>query len=353
MRIAGKEHLTPESVALTLEIPEDLREVFTFRPGQFVNVRAEIDGKDVRRSYSICAIPEDGALRIGVKKVSGGRFSTYANDVLQPGDTIEVMAPQGKFTIDCDTKQGARYVFFAAGSGITPVISLIRHILRSEPRSGVILFYGNRTTDSIMFKEELEGLKNDYVGQFSLHHILSREKQTTPLYNGHIDPEKCEHYARVFFDPEEVRRFFICGPPQMIASLRGWLRDRGVDAAGVQYELFGSAGEVFQKNVHTATPVIDPSRESLVSVQIDGITLDFPLAYGGESILEAAVDAGADAPFSCKGGVCCTCKAKLVEGKVDMDVVYGLEPEEIEAGFILTCQSHPRTERVQVDYDIR
>ncbi|MDX1408006.1 MAG: 2Fe-2S iron-sulfur cluster-binding protein, partial [Saprospiraceae bacterium] len=257
-----------------------------------------------------------------------------------------------KFTVDCDPDQAGQYVFFAAGSGITPVISLIKYILETEPDSDVLLFYGNQTMDSIMFREELEGLKNKHLGRLSVHHILSRERQSSDLFNGRIDVEKCAAYSRVFFSVGDVRKFFICGPEQMIRSLRTWLEEEGVTRERIGFELFVTGLDRTTPERKTGLQV-DPSAESLVTVRIDGSSMDFKLAYGGASVLDAAVKHGADAPFSCKGGVCCTCKAMLLEGEVDMDQVYGLEPDEIEDGYILTCQSHPRTDRLLVDFDIR
>lgn len=354
LKVTGKQQLTRDAVALTLEVPAELKDAYSFAPGQYVNVRATIDGEDVRRSYSICAIPADGALRIGVKHVADGRFSTYANKVLQPGDTLEVMPPQGKFTLQTDPAREGVYVFFAAGSGITPVIALIRHILKQEPRSHVILFYGNQATDTIMFKDELEAIKNLNIHRFGLHFIMSREQQSVPLYNGRIDADKCTIYSRIFFDPGSVQKYFICGPGPMIETVRNWLNSVGTAPEKVAFELFGTpVGAALATKTDKGLDNIDPAHESQVTVKIDGLSLDFALPYGGQSILDASMAAGADVPFSCKGGVCCTCKAKLLEGDVRMDVVYGLEPDEIDAGFILTCQAHPVSEKVSVDYDIR
>jgi ring-1,2-phenylacetyl-CoA epoxidase subunit PaaE len=295
-----------------------------------------------------------GELRIAVKKVPGGAFSTYANDILKPGDIIEVMPPEGKFTLRHVEEHGNTIVFFAAGSGITPTIALIKTLLQTMPDVHVILFYGNKSTESIIFREELSALKNQHLGRFELHHILSREKQEAPLFNGRIDADKCRTFAKVFFQIPSVRRFFICGPEMMIFTVRDCLIEMGVEESRIAIELFTTPGDKNLSPVHLTHKVaIDPQKECHVTVRIDGDTTEFSLAYGGQSILDAATAAGVDVPFSCKGGVCCTCKAMLLEGEVDMDVVYGLEPDEIEDGFILTCQSHPRSETVLVDYDIR
>jgi ring-1,2-phenylacetyl-CoA epoxidase subunit PaaE len=345
---------TSDAVSIALQVPDHLNEAFEFQAGQFVNVRVVLDGEEVRRSYSICSTPMSGELRIAVKKVPEGKFSTYANDILTTGDTLEVMPPDGKFILKTEEEEGSAYVFFAAGSGITPVIGLIRTILETMPSIHVILFYGNRTSDSIIFKEELEALKNLHLGKFELHHILSREQQAAPLFNGRIDPDKCRRFAKVLFNTDSVRRFFICGPELMIFAVRDCLLELGVPEKHIAIELFTTPGDKSLSPVHLVHKVAtDPQKKCQVTVRLDGITTEFLLSYGGQSILDAASGAGLDVPYSCKGGVCCTCKAMLLEGEVDMDVVYGLEPDEIEDGFILTCQSHPRSERVLVDYDIR
>ncbi|HLF65019.1 MAG TPA: 2Fe-2S iron-sulfur cluster-binding protein [Saprospiraceae bacterium] len=345
---------TSDAVSILLQVPDYLKDEFQFQAGQFVNVRVILHGEEVRRSYSICSTPMSGALRVAVKKVSGGKFSTYASDVLKPGDMLEVMPPEGKFTVRHEDENGNTYVFFAAGSGITPVISLIKTILQTMPGMQVVLFYGNRTIDSIIFREELDALKNLHLGRFELHHILSGEKQEVPLFNGRIDEDKCKTFAKVFFQIASVRRFFICGPELMNFSLRNSLIELGVDEKHIAIELFTTPGDKNLSPIHLTHKVaIDPKKECHVTVRIDGDTTEFSLAYGGQSILDAATAAGVDVPFSCKGGVCCTCKAMLLDGEVDMDVVYGLEPDEVEDGFILTCQSHPRSEIVLVDYDIR
>jgi ring-1,2-phenylacetyl-CoA epoxidase subunit PaaE len=351
--IVGITRETPHAVVIEIDVPAELKEKFRFQAGQYLGVRAVIDDTDVRRSYSICSEPGEEILRIGVKEVPGGLFSTYANNALKMGDTLEVMPPVGKFTRTCTPERRGHYVFFASGSGITPVISLVKSHLRQEPLSHVTLIYGNRSTESIMFREELDGLKNRYMNRLSVHHILSRERQNSPFYNGRIDAEKCSTFGKVFFVPKKVDQFFICGPEAMITEINSWLKDYGISEDKIAFELFTSpTSRAFIADNQFMKVLANPEKESVVTVRIDGNTQDFHLAYGGDNILEAAVAAGADAPFSCKGGVCCTCKAMLMDGEVEMDVVYGLEPDEIEDGYILTCQSHPRSETVLVDYDV-
>lgn len=353
LRVKDVHKETDDAVVIEFEVPEGLREEFDFKPGQHIGIKTSIKGEDVRRSYSICAIPDDGILRIGVKHVPGGLFSSFAINEILPGDKLEILAPQGNFIHQSLNGKAQQYVFFAAGSGITPVISLVRSILASEPASEVILFYGNRTSETIMFRETLEALKNRYMTRLSVHHILSREQLNSDLNQGRIDAAKLGRWSKLYFSPEEVDKYFICGPEQMIMTVRDWLQQRGIDKSRIRFELFTTpTSKAF---IEERTPVkhqVDPDSESKVTVLVDGASTDFVLPFNGPSILDAAMRSGADVPFSCKGGVCCTCKARLVEGEVDMDVVYGLETDEIEAGYILTCQSHPVTERVLVDYDV-
>ena len=352
LRIASIHHETLDSVVVELEVPEG-KDEWSFQAGQYVGVRADIDGEDIRRSYSICSTPGEGTLRIGVKKVPGGKFSTYANEELKSGATLEVLPPQGRFTHRGETGTAQQYVFFAAGSGITPILSLIGDILQNEPDSEVTLFYGNRTSDSIMFKEELAGYKNRYFDRLSLHYILSKERQGTPYSNGRIDKEKCEIFGKIFFDTSKVDKYFLCGPEEMIHEVSDWLKNRGVAEDKVLFELFTTPGsKAFVRSDEVVKKSFDPKLESHIIVRIDGDTTEFTLEYGGASILDAATKAGADAPFSCKGGVCSTCKAMVMEGEVEMEVNYGLEPDEVEDGYVLTCQAHPRTEHILVDYDV-
>jgi ring-1,2-phenylacetyl-CoA epoxidase subunit PaaE len=344
---------TSDTVSISFSMKNGQSQDFEYEAGQYLTFKASINGEEVRRSYSLCSSPLENEWRIAVKKVPGGKFSTFANEVLKTGDVLEVMPPLGHFTHDLQPQDKNLYVAFAAGSGITPVISIIKTILKEEPFSSFILFYGNRHTDGIIFKEKLEALKNQYLERFSVHFILSQERQESPLFTGRIDTEKCQTYGRVFFQPKEVNQFFICGPEQMILDVKDYLLLNEVDADKIKFELFSTpTSKAFVRAQESIDHVFDPSAESLITVQIDGDTIEFPLPYSGKSILEASIDAGADAPFACKGGVCCTCKAKLIAGDANMDVVYGLEPDEIDNGYILTCQAHPRSEKLIVDFDV-
>ncbi|HEY4062003.1 MAG TPA: 1,2-phenylacetyl-CoA epoxidase subunit PaaE [Puia sp.] len=353
-------HETVDCVSIALAIPPTLREAFQYRQGQNITIKTTIGGQEIRRSYSICSSPFDDELRIAVKKVPGGLFSTYANDRLQKGDRLEVLPPTGKFYTELEPAQKKRYLAFAAGSGITPILSLIKTTLLTEPRSSFTLVYGNRHRPSIIFREQLEALKNRYMHRLSLHHILSREKMDTPVNQGRIDAPKCEELSARLIDLPGMDEIFLCGPGEMIFAVKDWLEQKGTDKKKIHFELFNTQE---RRPVNPATNGREGTtgdgqasspfsgRTSQVTVRLDGISYDFNLPFNGESILDAALQQGADLPFACKGGVCCTCRARLTEGRVDMEVNYALEAEELAAGFILTCQSHPRTERVVVDFD--
>jgi ring-1,2-phenylacetyl-CoA epoxidase subunit PaaE len=346
---------TSDCVSISFEVPESLQETFHFLPGQYLTLRKTIDGVEIRRSYSICAAPGD-ELRVAVKKVEEGKFSGFANLQLQAGDELEVMPPLGKFTprFEKDTKK--KYLAFAAGSGITPIIGIMKSVLKNEPESEFTLIYGNKNRSSIIFKEGIEALKNKYMSRLLVYHIFTRETMDTPLFNGRINTEKAKGFCERLVDANSMDEIFICGPEDMILGLRDYFIDeRKIDAGKVHFELFSSPDQ--PRTVHKAwqekQQQIDPSKVSQVTVKLDGAAFDMTLAYGGENILDAALQQGADLPYACKGGVCSTCKAKLISGEVDMEVNYALEPDEIAANFILTCQAHPRTERVVVDFDVK
>ena len=341
---------TDDCVSVLLDVPDDLKEKFSYLPGQHITLRTTINNEDVRRSYSLCSSPLQNEWRIAVKKVDGGVFSEFANHVLQAGDMIELMPPMGHFTLP-QTSKPKHYICFAAGSGITPVLSIIKTALMDQPQSEFTLIYGNRTRQSIIFKEEIEALKNKYMSRFQLIHILSREHTEAPLNEGRIDIQKCEQIFKSVAKPD-ADEFFICGPEEMIFSVKDWLLSKGVEAKKIHFELFNTtvSGEL-KKQTQIADTATDASSD--ITINLDGRSFGFKLPYNSSSILDAALQQGADLPYACKGGVCTTCKAKLIEGKVDMDINYGLEPEEVAEGFILTCQSHPRTEKVVVDFDVK
>jgi ring-1,2-phenylacetyl-CoA epoxidase subunit PaaE len=337
-----------------------LRPIFSYNQGQNITVRTQIGGQEIRRSYSICSSPLDGELRIAVKRVEGGVFSTYANEQLKPGQELEVLPPSGKFYTELRPGNRKRYLAFAAGSGITPVISLIKTTLAVEPESEFTLVYGNRHRPGIIFREQLEALKNCYLDRFSLHHILSREEMEIPLYQGRIDIAKCAELCARLIDLAVIDEVFLCGPSAMIFSVRDWLEQQGVEKKKIHFELFHplDSGGLMVTPIRTEVEGTGGRDQpaggvSQVTVRLDGISHVFDLPYEGASILDAALYEGVDLPFACKGGVCCTCRAKLMEGRVEMDQNFALEADELAAGFILTCQSHPKTGKVVVDFDVK
>jgi ring-1,2-phenylacetyl-CoA epoxidase subunit PaaE len=340
-------HETPDCVSIAFDIPSELQKEFQFIPGQNVTIKTPLD--EIRRSYSICTSPLENELRIAVKKVNNGVFSSFANDKLKKGDVLEVLPPTGTFHTEIKATNKNEYVFFAAGSGITPVISIIKTILNTEVQSNVTLIYGNKNVPSIIFKEELEALKDKHLERFRIYHILSREKTDSVFNYGRIDLEKCHQLSKLI-RLNSVDEFFICGPEQMIFTVKDFLQNSGIDPDKIHFELFTTPT---RRHTQIYTAVKEQKEEgSKITVKLDGRSIDFMLDYNSNTILDAALAEGADVPFACKGGVCCTCKAKLLEGEVEMETNYGLEPSEVKAGFILTCQSHPRSKKVVVDYDV-
>lgn len=343
---------TEDCVSLLLDVPASLQERFRFTQGQSLTMRSFINGEEVRRTYSLCSSPLDNEWRVAVKKVEGGVFSCYANGILKKGDTLEVMEPVGKFFAPLDETHQKHYLAFAAGSGITPILSLIKTTLAKEPKSSFTLVYGNRSRNSIIFFEELEGLKNKYINRFNLIHILSRERTDTELNFGRIDTDKLKQLQKLvdFATADEV---FVCGPESMIFSVKDFFEALGTEKTKIHFELFTTPGRTTATAVKTVSAK-DSSQKSSITVKLDGRSFDFDINLSSETtILDAALKQGADLPYACKGGVCCTCKAKLLEGKVQMDVHWGLEEEEIKQGYILTCQSHPVTKKVTVDFDVK
>jgi ring-1,2-phenylacetyl-CoA epoxidase subunit PaaE len=340
---------TDDCVSILFDIPENLQETFSYLPGQHITIRTQINHEQVRRSYSLCSSPLHNEWRIAVKKLEGGIFSAFANEQIKAGDTVELLPPMGSFILQ-HTSDAKRYVCFAAGSGITPILSIIKTGLANQLRSSFTLIYGNRTTQSIIFKEDIEALKNKYIDRFEVMYILSREQTEAPINEGRIDADKCEqifkHIRSIHADA-----YFICGPEKMIFSVRNWLVSKDVEQKKIHFELFNTSVENAPQKPKQVSQT--NAAVSHVTVKLDGRKFKFDLPFNNKSILDAALSTGADLPFSCKAGVCTTCKAKLLKGKVEMDVNYGLEPEEVEAGYILTCQSHPVTENVEVDFDVK
>jgi len=351
LRVKEVRRETPECVSIAFAVPETLQHEFFFEPGQNITIKKDIDGEEIRRSYSICTAPFENELRVAVKMVEGGKFSGFANSDLQAGDVLDVLPPTGKFNTRLQAQNKKQYLAFAAGSGITPVISIIKTTLQAEPASRFTLVFGNRGRSSIIFFEELEGLKNKYLDRFSFINILSREKTDTPLNSGRIDHDKLTELKKLV-DYKNTDEFFICGPEEMIFCVKDFLEAGGIDKKKIHFELFTTPGQQqAASKIQLAENTGGPT--SKITVKLDGRSFDFELGFYNDSILDAALKQGADLPFACKGGVCCTCKAKLLEGEVEMDVNWGLEQEEVEQGYILTCQSHPKTEKVTVDFDIK
>lgn len=345
---------TEDCVSVSLEIPEELADDFKFVPGQYLTFRRNDGEAEIRRSYSICAAPSDCELRVAIKKVEQGKFSTYANETLKAGDTLEVMPPMGNFSVKKEQPVHKHYMAIVAGSGITPVMSIMKDVLEADEENRFTLIYGNKGRNTIIFREQIEALKNKYMNRLSVYHILSRETMDVPLFNGRITAEKCTEFCNSLIDINSIDEVFICGPEQMILSVRQQLIDLGMDGHDVHMELFTSPDQ--PKPEHdkwVKEHAADDGKMSKVSITLDGTTFEMDLAYNGDSILDAALKKGADLPFACKGGVCCTCRAKVAEGEVEMEVNYALEPDEVANGFVLTCQSHPTTEKVHIDFDQR
>ena len=337
-----------DAVSLTFAIPEQLAEDYSFAPGQYLTLRTTMDGEEVRRSYSICSGPDDGELRIAVKKVDGGAFSSWAADELKAGDELDVMTPTGRFGIAHAPDQARVYVGFAAGSGITPILSIVRGVLAREPHSRFFLFYGNRSAGGMLFREALEELKDRFMQRLSIFHVISGEEQDIPILHGRLDGEKVRVLLRSLVPASTVDHVFICGPTGMSEDIETTCRDIGIAEDRIHVERFvsGLGGKPRPKTVVAASA---PAK-AMASLVVDGKRREVPVA-DGESILDAALRAGMDLPFACKGGMCSTCRAKLVEGDAQMEVNYSLEPWELKAGFILTCQARPVSQKVVVDYD--
>ena len=352
LRIKDIKTETTDCVSVSFEVPEDLRSEFVFREGQNLTVKKMINGKEVRRSYSICTAPHESELRVAIKKVDGGLFSGFANDTLKAGDILEVLPPMGKFNARFNENKPGNYLAIAAGSGITPVISIIKHTLQSRSQSNFTLVYSNKNRSSIIFFEELEALKNKYIRRFNFINLLSREKTDAEIFYGRIDDQKLAALGKLLpyklFD-----EIYLCGPEAMVFAANHFLEKNGADKNNIHFELFNTPGQQHVKKANMMQEQADDRPKSHITIKLDGRSFTFDLAYQGQNILDGALQQGADLPYACKGGVCATCRAKLVEGEVSMDVNYALEPEEIRQGFILTCQSHPKTETVSVDFDIK
>jgi len=350
LRVAEIVEETADARSIRFEVPEELRETFRFRPGQHLTLKAEIGGEDVRRNYSLCVAPEDGALKVTVKRIAGGLFSNWANDTLKPGVEIDVMAPHGSFTWDFDAAASNHYVGFAGGSGITPVMSLLRTALTREPDSRFTLIYGNRDSQSVIFLEELARLKNRFMGRLEIHHFLAEESEDIELFNGMLDRAKCEEVLAHLVDAEGTAAFFICGPGPMMDAAEAALLAAGVAREKIHLERF-TADRPAEALAAQLQALSQEARGLQMLVTLDGRKRRVAFDAEAGNILDSARKAGLPAPFACKAGVCATCRARIVTGEVEMAARYGLTDDEVAAGYVLTCQSVPKGEGVEVDYD--
>lgn len=372
LQVSEVRRLTDNAVEVSFEVPEELREDYDYVPGQYVALRAEIDGQEVRRSYSICDIPRPGVIRVAIKRDLGGVFSTWANDSLEPGTVIDVMNPQGAFTSRVhvtslndakalvdegfgDVGDAPHLVAIAAGSGITPIMSIAQALLSSLPKASFELVYANKGGGDVMFAEEIGDLKDKYPTRFAVHHVLSREQRVNPLFSGRIDDEKLALLLDKVVQTKDTDEWFLCGPFELVQLVRDDLAERGVNSDNVRFELFstGKPSDGPQQG-NTGRPVVaDPEGKNItVSFTLDGLSgsVESPQS-AHETVLNAALRARPDVPFACAGGVCGTCRAKVVEGEYEMDENYALEADEVAKGYVLTCQTRPTGESITVDYD--
>ncbi len=347
---------TTDTVSVAFTIPSEVtKEDYNFIPGQYLTLKAMINGEEVRRAYSICSAPHEDELRVAIKKMPKGVFSTYANTELKAGDSIEVMTPTGHFHDQEEQQEPEKeavsknYVLFAAGSGITPILSIIKHVLHTEAGSNITLLYGNKDVDSIIFGKEFDALKNKFPARFNFQLIFSQEDRGIEAFYGRINAEKLPLWGKSFFDVSKIDAFFMCGPEGMTNDIRAYLKENNVADSKVNFELFhaeGSKANLAKEEIPESDKV-----NAHMTIIMDDEQYHFDLKTEGTDILQAGVDAGLDLPFSCKGGVCCTCKAKVLEGHATMMLNYSLLDEEVEAGYILTCQAHPTTKKVVVSFD--
>ncbi|MCZ8197400.1 MAG: phenylacetate-CoA oxygenase/reductase subunit PaaK [Flavobacterium sp.] len=351
IKIADIYKETKDCSVLSFEIPQELKQEFQYKPGQHLTLKAMIDGEDVRRSYSLCSSPIEDKWKVAVKKINGGLFSTYVNETLKSGDVLEIMPPSGKFNVEIDTQKAKNYIAFAAGSGITPILSIIKTHLKSEPNSTFKLFYLNRSVKSIIFKEEIEQLKNVYFNRFEIFHFLTKEHRASELFNGRFTKEKIQVLTEKIIDIPATDDCFICGPEDMIFLLRDELKAAGLDQDKIHYELFTSG--ITEEDKKRIQRIVENKVNGTDITIIDGgKEFHFVMDEAYDNILDGALAAGADLPFACKGGVCSTCKCKVLEGEVEMKVNYALDAHEVAKGLVLSCQAVPTTDKVVVDFGV-
>jgi ring-1,2-phenylacetyl-CoA epoxidase subunit PaaE len=350
LKVATVKHETRDAIAVTFDVPPQLKETFAYQQGQHLTLRALIGGEDVRRSYSICSAMQDGELRVAIKRTPGGVFSTWANETLKAGSKLEVMPPMGHFNVPLDPANDKHYLAFAAGSGITPILSIVKTTLLAEPKSRFTLFYGNRASSSVIFRDELADLKDRYMERLNLAYVMSREQQDIELFNGRITRDKCSQFLRYWIRAEDFDVAFICGPEDMMHGVSSALQEAGMPKERIRIELFAAS---IPKHEHKPRQVEAGARhQAEVTVIMDGNHASFTMDKDKESLLDAGLRAGIDMRYSCKGGVCSTCRCKVLDGEVEMDVNYALEDYEVARGFVLSCQSFPITDKVVVDFDV-
>jgi ring-1,2-phenylacetyl-CoA epoxidase subunit PaaE len=341
---------TADCVSIALDIPDNLQSKFDFIPGQYLTFEATFNNKPIRRNYSICSHKSEPYLRVAVKEVKDGLFSSWANNEIAVGQQLRVAGPQGSFTYKPSDTKGGHYLAFAAGSGITPIMAIMKSILKEDSNSQFTLFYGNKNTQNVIFKEELEGLKNTYLDRLNIFHVLSREKTDSDLLSGRISGEKCPSFFKYLLRNEQFEQVFLCGPYEMTTSLKEVLPSCGIDEHKIKFELFYNP-ETDELREQRRKLKTENGEEHRIKVTLDGYTSEIRTKYD-IPILDAAQEQGLELPFSCKGGVCATCKAKVLEGEIDMPINYALEKDEVKAGFVLACQTIPKSEYVHIDFDV-
>ena len=342
---------TRDAVVVTLKPRDEDAGLFDFTQGQYLTFRRRFDEEELRRSYSICAGKGEGFLQVGIKRVDGGAFSTWANESLVAGEVLEAMPPMGNFHTPLDPGAARHYLGFAGGSGITPVLSIIKTVLAAEPRSSFTLVYANRQVSSIMFREDLEDLKNRYLGRLSVLHVLESEAQEIELFTGLVDAAKCAALFKSWIDLGSVDTAFICGPEPMMLAIAGALKEHGLADGQIKFELFasGQPGRAKKRVASIAAATSNSTTEATIT--LDGATRTFRMPKEGTSLLDAALEANLDAPYACKAGVCSTCRAKVLEGEAEMAVNHALEDYEVRQGYVLTCQCFPLSDKLVVSYD--
>jgi len=352
LTVAAVEPDTDDAVVVRFDVPAALRDTFAFEAGQYLTLRAIVNGEDLRRSYSICAGADEGVLRVGVRRVQGGVFSGWVHEHLKAGDTIEVFPPQGRFVLPPAVQQGRHVVGIAGGSGITPILSIAKTVLAREPQSRFTLLYANRRVASTMFKDELEDLKNQHMGRFVLHPVFSQEAVESPLHSGRLDAGKLALYASTVLPVKGIDQAFVCGPHEFNDGAESALRALGLKPERLHIERFGTP-EMARGEAPPHHTDVDDAPEARVTIVRDGLTRTIEVMSSEHTLLDAANHAGLDLPYSCKSGVCSTCRCKVLEGRVRMDRNFALEKHEIEAGFVLSCQAHALTPEVTLSFDER